>query len=270
MGWFSGRHEELLTLLAERQRVVEQALEGALVEVHEIKTALVVRDPGNRLSADAYQGLRQAVMAGANARRTHLVQLAQIADAVQRGADSDELRSLVEEWVLQAGLTQVDDPKNAALYEILGGAGEALRVRQPAWVDTHTGSLIRRGTAERIPAPPKASIDAPDRGGSGAPAPQEPLPAQDAADNDVPPGKPSESTGVLEPTNATKDAHEASSEDPGSASEVPPDGAGERPEDPPSPNGPEAAADDQPSAEGTTTGQEEASAEVWTDGKDGS
>ncbi len=121
MGWFSGRHEELLTLLAERQRVLEQALEGVLVEVHEIKTALVVRDPGNRLSADAYQGLRQAVMAGANARRTHLVQLAQIADAVRGGADSSELSSLVEEWVIQAGLTQVDDPKTPALYEIIDG-----------------------------------------------------------------------------------------------------------------------------------------------------
>lgn len=264
MGWFSGRHEELLTLLAERQRVLEQALEGALVEVHEIKTALVVRDPGNRLSADAYQGLRQAVMAGANARRTHLVQLAQMADAVQRGADSKEFKSLVEEWVIQAGLTQVDDPKNAALYEILDGAGEALRVRQPAWVDTHTGSLIRRGTAERIPAPPKAPIDAPDRGVSNEPAHQAPLPTQADSDYDVPPEKPSEPASP-ETESATSDAQE-----PGTEPEAPADTSGEGPGQPPSSDAPETQADDQHSIEGTNGGPKEANATAQPDGNDGS
>ena len=260
MGWFSGRHEELLTLLAERQRVLEQALENALVEVHEIKTALVVRDPGNRLSADAYQGLRQAVMAGANARRTHLVQLAQIADAVQRGADSNELKSLVEEWVIQAGLTQVDDPKNAALYEILDGAGEALRVRQPAWVDTHTGSLIRRGTAERIPAPPKASIEPRVQAGKVQGSSEEPPADQDVTGQPATAEESSEQTGpvdqVVAQDQATAEIQGTNAETPDQTSETAP-----------SSGTPDIPIADQPSTGSTAGVPEEAHAEAPTDGK---
>lgn len=263
MGWFSGRHEELLTLLAERQRVLEQALEGVLVEVHEIKTALVVRDPGNRLSADAYQGLRQAVMAGANARRTHLVQLAQIADAVRNGADSKELGSLVEEWVLQAGLAQVDDPKNPALYEIIDGSGGALRVRQPAWVDTHTGSLIRRGTAERIPAPPKASIGPKDNGEAGPKGAGASAPATDVEGDQVAQDEPPEQTGS-EAENASEAERDAMPEPQGHGTEST---STQEAQSPPSSTASDATSAEQPSPQEQTGGPDENQPEAPTDGK---
>lgn len=256
MGWFSGRHEELLTLLAERQRVLEQALEGVLVEVHEIKTALVVRDPGNRLSADAYQGLRQAVMAGASARRMHLVQLAQMAEAVRSGADSAALRSLVEEWVMQAGLAQVEDPKNPALYEIVDGSGEALRVRQPAWVDTHNGSLIRRGTAERIPAPPRASIGVENKEAAG-----EDRSADESAHT---PDEAHDSVMLDKPSDGVTPEAQGSASEASAPSEIP--GAGTEAVDSPPASG-ETAADQSP-PEGLTSSPEEVHGDRQRDEKD--
>lgn len=150
MGLFRNRADQALPILAERQRTTEETLEKVLAQVHEIKTALVIRDPGNRLSADAYQGLRQAVIAGANARRSHLVQLAQMAEAINGGARQQDLENLVAEWLLQAGLTPVSDPSDLSLFEVIDGPGESIQVRRPAWIDTQTGAIVKKGTVHRV------------------------------------------------------------------------------------------------------------------------
>lgn len=155
MGWFGSRERTTLELLAERQRRTEEEVLLLGRTVGEIHASLVVRDPGNRLSAEAYDGLRKTVIAGATQRRAHLVQLVEFATALERGADTQQLRSLVEEWLIQADVAQFTDPSRPECFEILGGSGEGLAVLAPAWIDSQTGALIKRGTAERIALPPR-------------------------------------------------------------------------------------------------------------------
>jgi hypothetical protein len=162
MGWVS-RHQ-----LNDLQAQIDQ-LQLYIAEMH---GSLVVRDPGSAMSANAYDGLRKAVMAGAKARTAHLAQLAHLAEAVDRGSDQETMRSLVEEWMLQAGVRQVvDGPAEA--YEVLEGSGEMLQVLSPAWVDEQTGRIVKRGTARRIPAPPRVT-PAPPQGHPGMPRAAQP------------------------------------------------------------------------------------------------
>ena len=156
MGWFSGKQQASLELLAERQRRTEEEMTALAKTVSQIHTALVIRDPGTRLSAEAYEGLRKTVMAGATQRRAHLVQLVELSSALERGAGPDQLMSMVDEWLLQAGLTQVLDPRRPELYEVVDGVGDGLHVLSPAWIDAQNGALIKRGTAERVQLPPRA------------------------------------------------------------------------------------------------------------------
>jgi hypothetical protein len=157
MGWVS-RHQ-----LNDMQNQIDE-LRKQIAEIH---GSLVVRDPGSTMSANAYDGLRKAVMAGAKARTAHLAQLAYLAEAVDRGSDQETMQSQVEEWLLQAGVRQVVDGP-AEFYEVLEGSGEMLQVLSPAWVDEQTGRIVKQGKARRIPAPPRVA-PAPPQGQPGIP-----------------------------------------------------------------------------------------------------
>ena len=184
MGWFSARQQASLDMLAERQRRTEEEMTAIAKIVGEIHTALVVRDPGTRLSAEAYDGLRKTVIAGATQQRAHLVQLVELSTALDRGADATQLTSMVDEWLIQAGLAQVTDARRPDLYEVLGGAGDSLHILSAAWVDSQNGALIKRGTAERVQMPSPVlprTPGAPAVGGARTVAAPEPpnVPARD-------------------------------------------------------------------------------------------
>jgi hypothetical protein len=117
-------------------------------EVETLKTALIIMDPQVSTSADAYEGLVKQVAFGASSRRAHLVQLAQFAQELQHGAKPDDLVHLVNQWMHQAGLATVTEPK-PELFDILGGVPEAsrLQVDSAAFVDLATGALVASGTA---------------------------------------------------------------------------------------------------------------------------
>lgn len=114
-----------------------------------IYTALVVRDPGTPLSADAYEGLRKQVVAGAGERRAHLVQLTEFDLALRRGASIDDLVLLTKQWLAQAGVDVVDDPSRRELYEGLDQSDVAVEVELPAYVERDTARLIRQGRMRR-------------------------------------------------------------------------------------------------------------------------
>jgi hypothetical protein len=122
-------------------------------QVETLKTALVVMDPKVSTSADAYDGLRKQIAFAATSRQAHLVQLAQFSRALKRGASVDDLSSLVEEWLQQAGLAAVTDP-NPDLYDILEGdpISGILEVIAPAYVDPQTGHVVSMGQARWLPA----------------------------------------------------------------------------------------------------------------------
>jgi hypothetical protein len=131
-------------------RTREQLLD-LRAQVETLKTALIVMDPKVSTSADAYEGLRRQVAAAASSRQAHLVQLAQMSRAVQRGASTEDLTSLVNEWMHQAGLTPTEEP-HPDYYEVLEGKPGVgtLEVVSPAYVDPRTGAIIAQGQARWV------------------------------------------------------------------------------------------------------------------------
>src|SRR3954463_14095573 len=97
-----------------------QMLMELKAELETLKTALIVMDPKVSTSADAYDGLRKQIAFAASSRQAHLVQLAQFSRALRRGASTEALSNLVEEWLQQAGLEARADA-NPDLYDILEG-----------------------------------------------------------------------------------------------------------------------------------------------------
>jgi hypothetical protein len=120
-------------------------------QVETLKTALVVMDPKVSTSAEAYDGLRKQIAMAASSRQAHLVQLAQFARALRRGAGTEQLSDLIEEWMQQAGLAAVVDP-NPDLYEILEGdpGSGRLEITAPAYLDPLTDVLVAPGQARWV------------------------------------------------------------------------------------------------------------------------
>lgn len=118
-----------------------------------IDAALIVKDPGTARSVDAYDGLRKQVIAASGDRRRLLVSLSEFAEALRRGQSIEMLESKTEEWMMQSNLQRVTevDPQVEAAFDITGPPiGDAI-VAVPAYIDVTTGTVIRRGIAERVP-----------------------------------------------------------------------------------------------------------------------
>ncbi|HAM24816.1 MAG TPA: hypothetical protein DHW34_05235 [Actinobacteria bacterium] len=154
MGWFSRRNEEKLLIVSERQSRIEKDLRTLQSDVSKLTAALVVREPATATAAEAYDGLRKAVMAGPQARRQMLVQLVELTDFAERNISIVEMRQILDEQRKRAGLVDITDGGTyPELFEIVEGSGELISVRRPAWVDEQTGQVIQRGTAVAEPKP---------------------------------------------------------------------------------------------------------------------
>ena len=123
--------------------------------VERIELATVIREPNTKLAVDAYDGLRKQVVAGASERAAHLHQLAEFDSALERGATLEDLKTLVGEWLGQAGVQVVTDPSVEGAFELVGDRSGDVRVHQPAYVEASTGRLVRRGLAETVTLDPK-------------------------------------------------------------------------------------------------------------------
>ena len=150
MGAEPGEHSEVLVLL------------------NRIEAALVVRDPGNARSVEAYEGLRKQVIAAANERRRMLVMLVQLNTAIAAGASTNAVHARVDEWSDQAGLEAVYGPVTPELFEVTG-PGEHLRVHRPAWVDRNSGMVVSRGIAEAVVVEASQDLNAAREEKTGAP-----------------------------------------------------------------------------------------------------
>lgn len=139
-------------LLEELLRKIDEEL---LRKIDRMEVALIVRDPGTSLSADAYDGLRKQVAVAARDRQAHLVQLVHLDDALRSTSDVDAVGSVLSELMQQAGIVAVDDPNRPELYDVVAGKGSALEVLSPAYMEEGTGRLIRRGRAREGDAKPK-------------------------------------------------------------------------------------------------------------------
>lgn len=110
-----------------------------------IYTALVVRDPGTSMAAEAFEGLRKQVIAGATARNAHVAQLAEFDVALRRGASAGDLLKLTAQWLDQAGVVRIDDPTHREAFESTVAPGAPVEVDIPAYVNTVTGQIVRQG-----------------------------------------------------------------------------------------------------------------------------
>ncbi len=145
----SSQHlEEIRRQLEVAHAALDDKVNSSLDKVN---TALVVRDPGTSMSADAYEGLRRQVVAAASERRAHVAQLAQIDDALSRTEKVDALRDLSAEWLNAAGIVKLFDvsEEHARAFEIHGHGDGALIVDSPAYVVSETGQIARQGRASR-------------------------------------------------------------------------------------------------------------------------
>ena len=138
-------------------------------KLDKIEVALIVRDPGTSLSADAYDGLRRQIIASVQERTAHLVQLALMDEALREARDIESFKALVDEWMSQAGLARVEDPHQEPLFEVVSGKGAERELVAPAYVDVGSNRLIKQGrvrafeggsssksTSDEVEAEPKA------------------------------------------------------------------------------------------------------------------
>ena len=130
-----------------------------------IHTALVVRDPGTSVAAEAYEGLRKQVIAGATARQAHVAQLAEFDVALRRGASTDDLLALSSQWLDQAGVARIEDPTVREAFDSSVPPSVDAEVEIPAYVSKVTGQLVRQGrlrapavTADEAPATEEAPV----------------------------------------------------------------------------------------------------------------
>jgi hypothetical protein len=130
-----------------RKKVIDEIseqLDALGRQLDSVYTALVIRDPGTAVSADAFEGLRRQIIAGAQERMAHLVQLAEMDVALRSGADSSTLLRLVESWIRQSGVDVIEVPTDDLRFEPITGDGP-WEVVLPAYVDSATGRTIRQG-----------------------------------------------------------------------------------------------------------------------------
>jgi hypothetical protein len=126
-----------------------------------IDTALIVRDPGTVRSAEAYDGLRKQVVASAGERRRMSVFLTELAEALRKDEPMDSLSARAQEWLLQASIAVVDDPMICEVFDIVGEGDDTTPavVIAPAYVDTITNTIVRRGIAEYVSSLPTPNDD---------------------------------------------------------------------------------------------------------------
>jgi hypothetical protein len=161
----------------------EARQEAILEQVGHITAALIVREPGTALSANAYDGLRKQVSIAARDRRQHLARLVELMEAIDHGATPETLRRKCEQWCHETGLETVTDVARAEAdwFRIVDGDGPGVEVLTPAWVDAEVGHLIQRGTARRV-TPESVDDDAGSDTDAEAEAGPEPSEATEADD----------------------------------------------------------------------------------------
>ena len=131
-----------------------------------IKTVVMIREPSTVQAAEAYDGLRRQVIAGAAERTAHLQQLARLDSEVTRGASIDDMRRLLRDLLAEAGLHRLSEVEvgNEAAFDDVGGKGDGWEVVEPAYCeDTGRGQvrLVRAGKAQRVEIAP-ASLPSPE------------------------------------------------------------------------------------------------------------
>lgn len=129
------------------QRIIDKQEESDAL-LRRIDAALVVRDPGSARSADAFEGLRRAVIQASTQRRAHISHLLTVLDAVNNGATTEMLEMRITDLLSELGVFAVRDPAQQDLFNPTDGEVSDPEVVEPAWIQMvgeDTSHLIRKG-----------------------------------------------------------------------------------------------------------------------------
>jgi hypothetical protein len=124
--------------------------------LNRLDSAVVVRDPGNTRSAEAYDGLRKQITQSGKNHRTHMAHLLSLSDSLERGADIDLIRDRVNDFMNEIGLQRTTDTSMEHVFEIVEGDGSGLECIEPAVIELLDGGTyapVRLGKARRIKGP---------------------------------------------------------------------------------------------------------------------
>ena len=124
-----------------------------------IITALIVSEPGNKLSEEAYDGLRKTINLTGQNKRSHVSHLLSLKDSLDRDASTDLIKDRVNDFLSELGVSYFWDASVADYFELLDGEGDVLECVAPAVVETDAdGNPVichKQGKARRV-----ASADA--------------------------------------------------------------------------------------------------------------
>ena len=125
-----------------------------------LETLLIVRDPGNALSADAYDGLRKTIVQSGKNRRIHVSHLLSLKDSLDRDAPTELIKDRVNDFLNELGISYSSDTSIPDYFEVSEGEGDVLECVVPAVVDTDEEGntiLLKPGKARRVPSPGEPS-----------------------------------------------------------------------------------------------------------------
>lgn len=141
-------------------------------QIHQIRlllerldAAVVVRDPGNARSAEAFDGLRKSILVSSKNHRTHLAHLLSLSDSLERGGSIELIRERVNDFLFELGVKRVFEPLHLEMFEIIEvveGENDGFEVLEPAIVEQLENgepSIIRLGKARRIQGPTENPIE---------------------------------------------------------------------------------------------------------------
>jgi hypothetical protein len=137
----------------------KEQLQHIRVLLERLDAAVVVRDPGNARSAEAFDGLRKSVLVSSKNHRTHIAHLLSLADSMERGASNELIRERVNDFLFELGVKRISElvhPEMFEILEVVEGEKDGFEVLEPAIVEQLENgelSIIRLGKARVIQGP---------------------------------------------------------------------------------------------------------------------
>lgn len=149
----SSERRRLLTLLASRldPKTILQPL------VESVTGALAESDGEHPTGAEVKEAVRRALVENMQARRTHLAQLAQLAELTASKGRNDAVARKIADFCRTSGLKQVTGAEDPSLFRVVEGDPETqphARVVKPAFVDESTNRLVLAGEIVFSDEPP--------------------------------------------------------------------------------------------------------------------
>lgn len=138
----------------------QDALNQILILLERVEASLVVRDPGNSRSAEAFDGLRKSLLQSSKNRRIHVSHLLSLSDSIERGAEYQLIKDRVSDFLSEMGVSRTSDVSRTEFFEVTGGDGPYLECVVPAVVESLDNgeiSLVRLGEAVRTHTPSPSS-----------------------------------------------------------------------------------------------------------------